>query len=756
MMQTLRSWVGRVSGLSLLVLPLLSQAQCPVAASCTPGRASSALASAYSMGIYNVTLGSINNTTANYTDGYQDYSCTLGAGLTVSKATAISIKNGTAANENVRVWIDYNNDGMFGATELAFSSDNKVLHTGTITPPATAVLGTRLRLRVASDYANGPVPTACSTPQYSQDEDYAVTVAPNFSAPVAAFSVDAPTTCSGRVQFTDQSTNGATAWLWEFGDNTTSTQQNPLHTYATAGTYPVRLTATNANGTSTSAATTITYNAAVPVAAACPGLAATANCCNYGITRVQLGTIDNASGDGSAGYQDFTCPQRTTLTLGVANPLRISTGGTNLHDTRAWLDVNNDGVFAASEKVFEVLNAASPSASFTVPATAPLGQPLRLRLVADGVGTNPQPCVAPTLGQVEDYTVTVVANTSPPTAAFISNYVAGACATPANTYTFTDQSTNLPTAWLWSFSPSAGVSFVNGTSATSQNPQVAFATAGTYAVTLRATNANGSNTLTASNYLLVQVPCLTYCAASGGYATGLASSFWITNVSVSAAPGGVAFSNTSGNATGGYALLTTPPIGVQAGATQTITVTTNQAFSHRVTIWADYNRDGVFASTIGAAGELLYNGISNTATSSGAVTIAAGVAPTRLRVLVALNSNTPNPCATNQGEAEVEDYFLSVPTPLASREAPALPALTVSPNPTPDGRLQLQVSEASAGGLYSLSVENVLGARLLSGQVRLGVAAPTALDLAALPAGLYLLRLTNAQGQTALRRVVRQ
>ncbi|WP_198172683.1 GEVED domain-containing protein [Hymenobacter ginkgonis] len=738
------------------MLPMLSYAQCPAAASCTPGSASSALASAYSMGIYNVTLGGINNSTANYTDGYKDYSCTLGASLIVNTAAAISIRNGTAANENVRVWIDYNNDGLFGTTELAFSSDNKVLHTGTITPPATAVLNTRLRMRVASDYANIAVPTACSTPQYSQDEDYAVTVTPNFSAPVAAFSVDATTTCSGRVQFTDQSTNGATAWLWEFGDNTTSTQQNSLHTYATAGTYQVRLTATNANGTSTSAATTITYNAAVPVAASCAGLAATANCCNYGITRVQLGTIDNASADGSGGYQDFTCPQRTTLTLGVANTLRISTGGTNLHDTRAWLDLNNDGVFATSEKVLEVLNSASPSATFTVPATATLGQPLRLRLVADGVGTNPQPCVAPTLGQVEDYTVTVVANTNAPAAAFTSNYVAGACTTPANTYTFTDQSTNLPTAWLWSFSPSAGVSFVNGTSATSQNPQVAFATAGTYSVTLRATNANGSNTFTASNYLLVQVPCLTYCPANGGYATGLASSFWITNVSVSAAPGGAAFSNTSGNATGGYALFAASTIGVQAGATQTITVTTNQAFSHRVTIWADYNRDGVFANTTGAAGELLYNGTSTAITSSTQVTIPASVAPTRLRVLVALNSNTPNPCATNQGEAEVEDYFLSVPTPLATREAQALPALTVSPNPTPDGRLQLQVSEASASGTYSLAVENLLGARLLSGQVRLGVAAPAALDLAPLPAGLYLLRLTNAQGQTALRRVVRQ
>lgn len=737
----------------MLMLPLLSRAECPAAAGCTPGAASasSTLTATYKMGLYNVTLGTINNSTSGYTDGYKDYSCTVGTSLTVSTTAAISITNGTVANENVRVWIDYNNDGQFAATELAFSSNNKKLHTGTIMPPATAVIGTPLRMRVASDYADGTVPTACSTPQYSQDEDYAVTLLANTSPPVAAFGASATTTCSGSVQFTDQSNNGPTAWSWDFGDNTTSTVQNPLHTYATAGTYQVKLTVTNAAGTSTSAATAITYNAAVPVAA-CPGLAATAYCCNYGPVRVQLGTIDNASADGSAGYQDFSCAQRTSLTVGLSYTLTLTTGGTNLHDTRAWLDYNNNGTFEASEKIGEATSTASPKFTFTVPLTATQGQPLRLRLVADGVGTNPQPCVAPTLGQMEDYTVTVVPNTSPPKAAFTSNYLAGACTTPANTYTFTDQSTGGPTAWQWSFSPSTGFSFVNGTSATSQNPQVAFTTAGTYSVTLRTTNANGGSTFTAPNYLLIQTPCLSYCTSNGGYVTGTASSIWITNVSVSAAPGGQAFSNNSANATGGYALVSSPTIGVQVGASQTITVTTNQTYSHRISIWIDYNHDGAFSNTT----ELVTNTtVTTSAVASATFTSPVGLASTRMRVLVSSSANSPNACALNQGEAEVEDYLLSV-LPLASLPAQALPALTLSPNPTPDGRLLVQVSEASASGLYELAVENLLGARLLGGQVRLSPASPATLDLASLPAGLYLVRLTNAQGEMALRRVVRQ
>lgn len=758
MRQLLHAW-GRYGGLLWLLgwLPALGWAQCPVAASCTPGKASSPVAASYAMGIYSVTLGSLSNNTAGYADGYQDYSCTIGTTLAVSTAASISVSTAPAAGggsaENVRVWIDYNNDGAFATSELAFSSDNKVVHAGTITPPATATLGTRLRMRVAADAADSPIPTPCSTPQYSQTEDYAVTLVANSSAPTAAFGTDATTTCSGCVQLTDHSTGGPTSWRWDFGDNTSSTAQNPRHCYAAAGTYQVRLTATNAAGSSTSAATAITYNSNVPVAASCPGLAATANCCNYGITRVQLGSLDNTSADGSTGYQDFTCTQRTSLAAGVAYTLSVATGGTSRYDIRAWLDANNDGAFSDAEKVLEVLNAtaAGAAATFTVPTAAVQGQPLRLRIVADGVGTNPRPCVAPTLGQVEDYTVTVTPNTNAPVAAFSSNYVAGACAS-TNTYTFTDRSTFAPTSWQWSFSPSAGVSFVNGTSATSQNPQVSFAAAGSYSVTLTASNANGSNTLTMSNYLLVQVPCLSYCASNGGYAGGAASSLWISNVT-----DGI-LSNPSGNSVGGYSFYSDPrAVAVLIpNATRTLTVTTNLALAHRTLVWIDYNRDGVFANTAGAGGELLYNGVSNGTQPTTTFTFTAPtvVALTRMRVLVTQGAGA-NACATNFGEGEVEDYLVSTVV-LGTAPAQALPALTLSPNPTPDGAVQLQLADASANGRYLVEVQSVLGAQLLRQPVQLRAGQPTPLGLATLPAGLYLVRLTSERGEVAVRRVVRQ
>ncbi len=50
-----------------------------------------------------------------------------------------------------------------------------------------------------------------------------------------------------NVTFTNTSTD-ATSYLWDFGDSQTSSEMNPVHTYASDGIYTVTLTATNENG----------------------------------------------------------------------------------------------------------------------------------------------------------------------------------------------------------------------------------------------------------------------------------------------------------------------------------------------------------------------------------------------------------------------------------------------------------------------------------------------------------------------------
>lgn len=72
------------------------------------------------------------------------------------------------------------------------------------------------------------------------------TSVPGGTPPAASFSympVVPPATTP--VQFTDQSLNQPTSWSWNFGDNGTSTLQNPTHVYANAGTYTVTLIVCN-------------------------------------------------------------------------------------------------------------------------------------------------------------------------------------------------------------------------------------------------------------------------------------------------------------------------------------------------------------------------------------------------------------------------------------------------------------------------------------------------------------------------------
>jgi PKD repeat protein len=56
----------------------------------------------------------------------------------------------------------------------------------------------------------------------------------------------------------NNTSNNANSYLWDFGDGTTATDKNPLHTYAAAGTYTVRLQSTNVCRTAERVTTLVT------------------------------------------------------------------------------------------------------------------------------------------------------------------------------------------------------------------------------------------------------------------------------------------------------------------------------------------------------------------------------------------------------------------------------------------------------------------------------------------------------------------
>ncbi len=90
-----------------------------------------------------------------------------------------------------------------------------------------------------------------------------------------------------------------------------------------------------------------------------------------------------------------------------------------------------------------------------------------------------------------------------------------------DTILFSDSSSYSPTSWLWVFTPS-NVTFVNGTSASSQNPEVKFPNSGYYSVSLTATNGNGSDTKSISDNIKV-----------GGFQTPFIEDFETTSTTLS-------------------------------------------------------------------------------------------------------------------------------------------------------------------------------------------------------------------------------
>jgi len=127
-------------------------------------------------------------------------------------------------------------------------------------------------IEVASAYGGGSFTLSFQVPSGIPPGDYPVqairgsqTATATFTVitlPVASFAMT-PSSGTGPaplvVQFNDTSTGSPTSWWWCFGDDSTSTLQNPSHTYRKTGTYKVTLTVTNAAGKSARERTITVY-----------------------------------------------------------------------------------------------------------------------------------------------------------------------------------------------------------------------------------------------------------------------------------------------------------------------------------------------------------------------------------------------------------------------------------------------------------------------------------------------------------------
>lgn len=133
------------------------------------------------IGIYNVSFGDIDHSTesSKVDGGSKDFSCTHITMLNSDRTYEISIEVGTPNEENLGVYIDYDNDGLFTDSERIFESSGTGILSGTINNPEKEPVNDRLlRMRVISDfkkYENYNQPIApCSDLEYGQAEDYGI------------------------------------------------------------------------------------------------------------------------------------------------------------------------------------------------------------------------------------------------------------------------------------------------------------------------------------------------------------------------------------------------------------------------------------------------------------------------------------------------------------------------------------------------------------------------------------------------------
>ncbi len=315
--------------------------------------------------------------------------------------------------------------------------------------------------------------------------------------PTAAFLGTPRDGCAElQVCFTDQSTENTDSWSWNFGDGSTSTAQNPCHTYRQAGTYTVSLRVSNMCGSDTETKVDYITVEEAPTA----DFSGTPR---EGCSPLEVCFTDKSSSN--AATWNWTFGDGNTSTL--QHPCHTYQ---NPGTYTVSLTVSNKCGSDAETKAAYIVIEQGPEADFTgtpLEGCAPLavhfadnssGEIIeRLWDFGDGsTSTEKNPTHTYQAGGMYNVSLTVtnscgsdtetktayVTVRSGPVADFTSTF--NGCKPPADVC-FTDNSEGNPTSWSWDFG--------DGGTSTEQNPCHTYQTAGTYTVTLTVWNECGSD-----------------------------------------------------------------------------------------------------------------------------------------------------------------------------------------------------------------------------------------------------------------------
>ena len=322
----------------------------------------------------------------------------------------------------------------------------------------------------------------------------------------------------------------------------------------------------------------------------------------------------------------------------------------------------------------------------------------------------------------------------------VANFVASATTvTTGTTVTFTDLTSGIPTSWAWVVSPATGWAYAGGTTASSQNPQITFNTVGFYTITLTATNAQGADGETKTNYIQVTTGTPGPCVG-----TGTTCDEYISNVTTGSINNTTLCTNYAN-----YSASTS----VTAGSSYSYSINLGQAYvDDEVAAWIDWNADGDF---IDANEQISYTLLtaSTVVPITGNFTVpsgtAAGVKTMRVRISYQPDGNI-DPCGTST-YGEVEDYVINVTTSGGSSAIieSGLGAISIYPNPT-NGLLTVDLSKVNVD-IESIELRDVTG-RVIAKSASLN--GNVIFNLANETAGVYFVKINTTNGSVT-KKVIR-
>ncbi|WP_164913772.1 PKD domain-containing protein, partial [Methanoculleus taiwanensis] len=340
------------------------------------------------------------------------------------------------------------------------------------------------------------------------------------------------------VNFTDTSTGSPTSWLWAFGDGGSATEQHPNYTYTAPGNYSVSLTVENAGGSNTTTEdeyiiardwvkadfTVDTTEGVAPLTVqftdTSTGGLAPPDAWEWTFIRFDDIEWQYTTNEQNPSYT-FTIPDYYIISLHVArdNVTDIAVLSDGIRVTQAppvasFIGNTTEGPAPLTVQFTDTStgNVSEWNWDFGDGVTSTEQHPLKTYGIPGlyTVSLNATNDGGSSLETKTDY-ITVTGSPTPPLANFAGTPTTGAAPL---TVQFTDLSTRGPTQWFWQFG--------DGTNSTAQNPKKTFTTAGTYTVSLTATNAAGGDGVTKTDYITVTTPVPPAANFTGTPRTGTA------------------------------------------------------------------------------------------------------------------------------------------------------------------------------------------------------------------------------------------